>query len=127
MFVRAKPPVVYPDPDVSSVPTFVTDDAPVPGVPTFVCVPEKVDTGDALMSSMLNTSPVKVAAVSAPVEATLRSTAVWETIFDTTPPAPAFVPVTAIPTAMPAVVERPVICTVDEQVHANVGRVARKQ
>src|SRR6185437_4219001 len=79
-------------------------------------------------SRILKTSPVKVALVSAPVDATdvVYAVAVGPKVA-TTAPAPAFVPVCAMPTAMPACAVVSVPLALDDCVTATAAWGGRKQ
>src|SRR6185437_3957332 len=79
-------------------------------------------------SRILKTSPVKVALVSAPVDATdvVYAVAVGPKVA-TTAPTPAFVPVCAMPTAMPACAVVSVPLALEDCVTATAAWGGRKQ
>lgn len=96
-------------------------------MPIFVVDAPNVVDGLTLTKANLKTSPVKVRLVAEPVDATLSVNAVALVMFETKVLAATFAPVTAIPTAIPAVLVNPVTAVLLELVAVSGPTVADRQ
>ena len=104
------------------------DGVPVPGVPTFVCVLSNVRVGVTLINKILKASPVNVM-VTVPEAVAAFEMVTWDALSTDamTEPAGTPVPDTAIPTARPAVLARPVMVKAVLVVVPEIETTAAKQ